>query len=83
MTTRNDLLGHFDADATLLDRTGLVEQSDRAQVRGGEDGQVLGDVGPQVASGCGVVPEVIFEELLEGANRRSGGQGDGLGGLAG
>src|SRR5439155_12311697 len=66
-----------------LEGGGLIDQADGAQVVGSHGGQVGGDVALQLLADVGVSPEVVLEELLQGADGAAGGQGDGLDALAG
>src|SRR5262249_11519117 len=66
----------------LLDRSGLVDDADGPQVLCGQTVQGVGDVALQDVAGPLEGPEVVLEELLEGAHGDSGVEGDGLAGLA-
>ena len=72
---------HAGGLGALLARAGLIDDADGAQLVVGQ-GVRVGRRG--VAGWCGpaVVPGVVVQELLEGADGGAGGQGDGLDRLA-
>src|SRR5439155_13411253 len=73
---------HAGGAPAALDSAGLVVQADGAKVIRGKPGQDAGDVLLQAGAGLREGPAVVPEELLEGADGRARGQGNGLTGLA-
>jgi hypothetical protein len=67
---------------SLLDGTGLVDEPDGAQFVGGQARQQRGSVPLELAADGGNVPDVVLEELLQGADGGAGLQGDRLDALA-
>jgi hypothetical protein len=66
----------------LLDATGLVDDTDGAEVGGGEFVEDTEEVALQEVGGVVLLPGSGDEELLESADSGATGQGDGLNGLA-
>src|SRR5262249_42565934 len=66
----------------LLDGTGLVDQADDSQTVVGHPRQLLDDLLLAEVADVAGVPVVILEELLEGADRGAGLEGDGFDALA-
>ena len=66
----------------LLDGAGLIDEAHGAQVVGGPAGQVMGDVLLQQVAGLCKRPDMVAEELLEGADGDAGVEGDGFAVLA-
>ena len=65
-----------------LQSRGLIDQPDVAQAIVGQAGQFGPDVALQLSADLSVLPLVVAEELLQGADGTAGGQGDRLDTLA-
>ena len=74
---------HAGGVGAFLGLAGLVDQADAAEVIGAVGGRPLGQALLQLVTHLVLVPDVVTQELLEGADRRARSQGDGLDALAG
>src|SRR6185369_7739942 len=74
---------HAGGLGTLFDGAGFVDEPDAAQVVGRQARQQGGGVAVELVTDGGEVPDVVLEELLQGADGGAGLQGDGLDALAG
>lgn len=89
----NDAVGDL-ADATevlpldawglgaRLEGGGFIDEANGAEVVVGQGGQEVSAMALQLAADLCELPEVVTQELLQGADGTTRGQGDGLGGLA-
>jgi hypothetical protein len=67
---------------SLLDLTGFVDEADDAEVGGGQGPQPLGNLLLELIAQARLVPDVIAQKVLQGADGGAGGPGNGLDRLA-